>query len=67
MDEDTTSELIFQCLPRGWFQQWEWCSLFLAIYFVKGLGSGFVSTPAGYILFMWEGYGKGRVRIDRCW
>lgn len=60
-------ELVIQRPPHGWFRLWEWCSLFLAIYFFKDLAGGFVPSPAGYILFMWEGYGKGRVGIDGCW
>lgn len=46
---------------------WERGSLFLAIYFSKGLGGEVMSSPAGYMLFMWEGHGKGRVGIDGCW
>lgn len=33
----------------------------------KGLGGEVISSPAGYILFLREGHGKGRVGIDGCW
>lgn len=68
MDEDTASGTCNSKAPARMIPAVGMVfSVSCYIYFFKDLAGGFVPSPAGYILFMWEGYGKGRVGIDGCW